>query len=103
MTFRCCDVGVFQTYFRTQSHPQVTRLIEVKFKTLIIHCKNQIRLNDDRLESEVDEKEAEIMVKVALLCTNASASLRPTMCEVVSMLEGRLAARDRILEASTYH
>ncbi|KAG7963680.1 hypothetical protein I3843_09G130400 [Carya illinoinensis] len=42
MTFRCCDVGVFQTYFRTQSHPQVTRLIEVKFKTLIIHCKNQI-------------------------------------------------------------
>lgn len=62
-----------------------------------------LKLIDERLESEVDEMEAEIMVKVALLCTNASASLRPTMSEVVSMLEGRLAVPDTIPEASTYH
>lgn len=61
-----------------------------------------MELIDERLESGVDEKEAEIMVKVALLCTNASASLRPTMSEVVSMLEGRLSVPDQIPEASTY-
>ncbi|XP_041023582.1 probable LRR receptor-like serine/threonine-protein kinase RFK1 isoform X1 [Juglans microcarpa x Juglans regia] len=62
-----------------------------------------MKLIDERLESGVDEKEAEIMVKAALLCTNASASLRPTMSEVVSMLEGRLSVPDQIPEASTYH
>lgn len=62
-----------------------------------------MKLIDERLESGVDEKEAEIMVKVALLCTNASASLRPTMSEVVSMLEGRLSVPDQIPEASTNH
>uniref|UniRef100_A0A2P2MSW5 LRR-RLK n=1 Tax=Rhizophora mucronata TaxID=61149 RepID=A0A2P2MSW5_RHIMU len=42
------------------------------------------------------------MVKVGLLCTNASPTLRPTMSEVVSMLEGRMDIPDMVPEPSTY-
>ncbi|XP_011009661.1 PREDICTED: probable LRR receptor-like serine/threonine-protein kinase RFK1 isoform X4 [Populus euphratica] len=55
-----------------------------------------MELVDETLKSEVNMKEAEIMVKVALLCTNASPTLRPTMSEAVSMLEGRLAVPDTV-------
>lgn len=34
------------------------------------------------------------MLNVALLCTNASPTLRPTMTQVVSMLQGKTAVRD---------
>ncbi|XP_021801242.1 probable LRR receptor-like serine/threonine-protein kinase RFK1 [Prunus avium] len=63
---------------------------------------NLLELVDEKLGSEVDQKEAEIMVKVALICTNASASLRPSMSEVVSMLEGQIPVPDVIPEPSTY-
>lgn len=42
------------------------------------------------------------MMKVALLCTNASASLRPTMSEVVNMLEGRMPVPYLIPETGSY-
>ncbi|KAL4562190.1 hypothetical protein LXL04_034388 [Taraxacum kok-saghyz] len=45
-------------------------------------------LLDERLESRINKEEAERMVKVALLCTSGSPSTRPTMSEVVNMLEG---------------
>ncbi|XP_021293937.1 probable LRR receptor-like serine/threonine-protein kinase RFK1 isoform X1 [Herrania umbratica] len=63
---------------------------------------NLTGLLDERLRSEVKKEEAELVVKVALLCTNASASLRPTMSEVVSMLEGRMTVPDLIPETGTY-
>ncbi|ONI10807.1 hypothetical protein PRUPE_4G069200 [Prunus persica] len=63
---------------------------------------NLLELVDEKLGSEFDQKEAEIMVKVALICTNASASLRPSMSEVVSMLEGQTPVPDVIPEPSTY-
>ncbi|KAI5591081.1 hypothetical protein BDE02_04G055000 [Populus trichocarpa] len=55
-----------------------------------------MELVDETLKSEVNMKEAEIMVKVALLCTNASPTLRPTMSEAVGMLEGRMAVPDTV-------
>ncbi|KAJ6893734.1 hypothetical protein NC652_027714 [Populus alba x Populus x berolinensis] len=61
-----------------------------------------IELVDETLGSEVNIEEAETMVKVALLCTNASPTIRPTMSEVVSMLEGRLAVPDTLPEQSSY-
>ncbi|KAK9936652.1 hypothetical protein M0R45_013481 [Rubus argutus] len=63
---------------------------------------NLKELVDDRLGNEVNDKEAEVMIKVGLLCTNASPTLRPTMSEVVSMLEGRTEVPNMALEASTY-
>ncbi|KAL3739798.1 hypothetical protein ACJRO7_021117 [Eucalyptus globulus] len=63
---------------------------------------NLMPLVDEKLKTEVNEEEAKIVAKVALLCTNASPSLRPTMSEVVNMLEGKMAVPDVIPEPSTY-
>ncbi|KAL3733933.1 hypothetical protein ACJRO7_023309 [Eucalyptus globulus] len=52
---------------------------------------NLMDLVDQRLGSHFDEKEVLAMIKVALLCTNATAALRPPMSSVVSMLEGKAA------------
>ncbi|KAI9121686.1 hypothetical protein K1719_008719 [Acacia pycnantha] len=49
-----------------------------------------MELVDERIGSYVNESEAEKVLKVALLCTNASPSIRPTMSEVVNMLEGKM-------------
>ncbi|KAF3525539.1 hypothetical protein F2Q69_00048498 [Brassica cretica] len=45
---------------------------------------------DPILEGDFQSEEAVRMIKVALLCTNSTLSLRPTMAEVVQMLEGDL-------------
>ena len=55
-----------------------------------------MELVDEMLRSEINIKEAEIMVKVALMCTNASPTLRPAMSEVVSMLEGPMAVPETV-------
>ena len=64
--------------------------------------RNFLELVDPKLGSEFNKEEAEKVVKVALLCTNASQSLRPTMSEVVSMLEDRMPLPDLIPEPSIY-
>ncbi|KAE8653203.1 probable LRR receptor-like serine/threonine-protein kinase RFK1 [Cucumis sativus] len=64
---------------------------------------NVMELVDEKLKSEIDMKEAENMVKIALLCTNASPSVRPAMSEVVNMLEGRMKIPDLIPEPSSYN
>lgn len=43
---------------------------------------------DERLRPEVNKKEAEAVIKVALVCTSASPTDRPIMSEAVAMLEG---------------
>ncbi|CAF2166104.1 probable LRR receptor-like serine/threonine-protein kinase At1g29720 isoform X4 [Brassica napus] len=45
---------------------------------------------DPILEGDFKSEEAVRMIKVALLCTNSTLSLRPTMSEAVQMLEGDL-------------
>nr|GMD22521.1 probable leucine-rich repeat receptor-like serine/threonine-protein kinase At3g14840 [Ipomoea batatas] len=49
---------------------------------------NLMELIDPRLHSDYDKEEALRMIKVALLCTNPSPVLRPSMSAVVNMLEG---------------
>ncbi|KAG6696167.1 hypothetical protein I3842_09G134600, partial [Carya illinoinensis] len=61
-----------------------------------------MELVDQKLGSEFNKVEAERMMKVAFLCTNASPSLRPAMSEVVNMLEGTTVIPEVIPEASTY-
>ncbi|KAL0352927.1 UNVERIFIED_CONTAM: putative LRR receptor-like serine/threonine-protein kinase [Sesamum angustifolium] len=48
-------------------------------------------LVDERLGSRADIEEIDRVVKVALLCTKPTPSVRPTMSEVVQMLEGKMA------------
>ncbi|KAI7731219.1 hypothetical protein M8C21_002675, partial [Ambrosia artemisiifolia] len=47
-----------------------------------------MELVDPRLGSDFNKMEAARMFEVAILCTNQSPTLRPTMSEVVNMLEG---------------
>ena len=63
---------------------------------------NLMEILDKQLRSEVNQEEAEIVVKVGLLCTSASPTLRPTMSEAVNMLEGRTDVPDKIPEPSSY-
>ncbi|XP_051125516.1 probable LRR receptor-like serine/threonine-protein kinase RFK1 isoform X2 [Andrographis paniculata] len=57
-------------------------------------------LIDNRMGDGVDRKEAERTVRVALLCTNVTPSIRPTMSEVVGMLEGTMAIPEKVPEGS---
>ncbi|BAT74824.1 hypothetical protein VIGAN_01258900 [Vigna angularis var. angularis] len=61
-----------------------------------------IELVDERLGSEIKPTEAIILMKVALLCTDVSPSHRPTMSEVVRMLEGRARIPDKIPQSSDF-
>ncbi|TXG47704.1 hypothetical protein EZV62_026998 [Acer yangbiense] len=61
-----------------------------------------MELVDPKLKSEFKEEEAERMIKVSLLCTNGSPSLRPTMSEVVGMLAGTTNLPDAIPDAGSY-
>ncbi|KAL7607076.1 hypothetical protein Lser_V15G15875 [Lactuca serriola] len=53
-----------------------------------------IELVDPRLGSDFNKKEAVRMIKIALLCTNKAPALRPTMSEVVNMLDGRTKIKE---------
>ncbi|KAF6173370.1 hypothetical protein GIB67_027065 [Kingdonia uniflora] len=53
-----------------------------------------LELVDPNLGLEFPIEEAMVMLNVALLCTSASPTLRPTMTQVVNMLEGRTLVQD---------
>ena len=59
-----------------------------------------MELADRRLGSNFNEEEVMVMINVALLCTNVSPSLRPTMSSVVSMLEGKTIVQELVSEPS---
>ncbi|XP_020235839.1 probable LRR receptor-like serine/threonine-protein kinase RFK1 isoform X2 [Cajanus cajan] len=63
---------------------------------------NLIELVDERLRSEANPSEAINLMKVALLCTDVSPSVRPTMSEVVNMLVGRLSIPDAVPQPSDF-
>ncbi|XP_058008537.1 probable leucine-rich repeat receptor-like serine/threonine-protein kinase At3g14840 isoform X2 [Hevea brasiliensis] len=63
---------------------------------------NLMELVDPRLGSKFKKEEIVRMAKVALLCANSSPALRPTMSEVVSMLEGRTAVHEVVVGPSMY-
>ncbi|PON42865.1 Mitogen-activated protein kinase kinase kinase [Parasponia andersonii] len=60
-----------------------------------------LEIMDPKLGSKFNKEEAEKMIKVALLCTNASPVLRPTMSEVISMLEGQTTVEEVLFDPAT--
>ncbi|KAK7247626.1 hypothetical protein RIF29_42513 [Crotalaria pallida] len=72
----------------------LSRLEEEEDVLLIDHVKTLLRENrvgdivDNNLESSYDPKEVETIIQVALLCTQGFPEDRPTMSEVVKMLQG---------------
>ncbi|XP_022981266.1 probable LRR receptor-like serine/threonine-protein kinase At1g53440 isoform X1 [Cucurbita maxima] len=61
---------------------------------------NVLELVDPSLESHYSKEEVMRMIHIALLCTNPSPTLRPTMSSVVSMLEGKIAVQAPIIKRS---
>ncbi|XP_013597278.1 PREDICTED: probable LRR receptor-like serine/threonine-protein kinase At1g29720 isoform X2 [Brassica oleracea var. oleracea] len=57
---------------------------------------------DPVLEGDFNRKEAERMIKVSLVCTNSSPLLRPTMSEVVQMLEGEIEITQVLSDPGLY-
>ncbi|KAF3788379.1 putative LRR receptor-like serine/threonine-protein kinase, partial [Nymphaea thermarum] len=49
-----------------------------------------LKLVDPELGANFSKEEAQVILNVALLCTNASPSLRPDMSKVVDMIEGKI-------------
>ncbi|KAK1400084.1 putative LRR receptor-like serine/threonine-protein kinase [Heracleum sosnowskyi] len=63
---------------------------------------NLMDLVDPQLCSDYNKEEALRMIKVALLCTNSSPALRPTMSSVVSMLQGDVGIQELNLNSDMY-
>ncbi len=61
---------------------------------------NLLELVDPRLGSSYSSEEAMRMLNLALLCTNPSPTLRPSMSSVVSMIEGKIAVQAPIIKRS---
>ncbi|PON42871.1 Serine/threonine protein kinase [Parasponia andersonii] len=75
----------------------------LSYQALVLQQKgNLMELVDSNLGSDFDKEEAIRMIKIAILCTNQSPALRPIMSSVVSMLEGRTAVHDLIMDPSIY-
>ncbi|MED6209230.1 hypothetical protein PIB30_052708 [Stylosanthes scabra] len=59
-----------------------------------------MELVDRRLGSDFNEEEVMVMIQVAILCTNATPNLRPSMSSVVSMLEGETIVPEFVSDQS---
>ncbi|WVZ01021.1 hypothetical protein V8G54_027090 [Vigna mungo] len=59
-----------------------------------------MELVDRRLGSDFKKEEVLVTIKVALLCTQVTTTLRPTMSSVVSILEGKSVVDEVVTEAS---
>ncbi|KAK4857820.1 hypothetical protein QYF36_006810 [Acer negundo] len=63
---------------------------------------NLMEIMDPKLEDKFNKEEAERMIKVGLLCSNADPVLRPTMSEAVSMLEAQITVQEVASDPSIY-
>ncbi|KAK2989553.1 hypothetical protein RJ640_001836, partial [Escallonia rubra] len=61
-----------------------------------------MELMDPKLGSNFNQKEAMRVVKIALLCTNPSPALRPTMSAVLGMLKGHISVQEANIDPSIY-
>ncbi|KAH7543981.1 hypothetical protein JRO89_XS15G0076500 [Xanthoceras sorbifolium] len=61
---------------------------------ICVEKRNLMELVDAKLGSELNEEQVMVMINVALLCSDVSPSVRPSMSTVVSLLEGRAAIQD---------
>ncbi|XP_052177862.1 probable leucine-rich repeat receptor-like serine/threonine-protein kinase At3g14840 isoform X1 [Diospyros lotus] len=73
-------------------------------RTLELKAEGRLtELVDPKLGSAFNRDEAMVMIDVALLCTNAAASVRPAMSSVVSMLEGRTVVKEPLSYGTKSH
>ena len=74
-----------------------------QFQAFVLQKKGAFsEILDPKLEGVFDVMEAERMIKVSLLCSNKSPTLRPTMSEVVKMLQGETEIEQIISDPGVY-
>ncbi|KAI8012681.1 putative leucine-rich repeat receptor-like serine/threonine-protein kinase [Camellia lanceoleosa] len=61
-----------------------------------------LELVDPKLGPDFVQKEVIVMINVALLCTNVTPTVRPTMSSVVSMLEGRAVVEELVSDSTVF-
>jgi len=83
---------------------QTFELVSLHFiQALVLKREGKLmELVDETLSSDFKKDEALRMINVALLCTNTSPALRPTMSAVVSILEDHLDLPEFSLESRSH-
>lgn len=81
--------NVLEYFFRWNT--DICFILRGKIKAYVLQEQgNLLELVDPSLGENYSKEEAKKMLHLALLCTNPSPTLRPTMSSVVSMLEGKI-------------
>ncbi|KAM7489694.1 hypothetical protein LguiB_027178 [Lonicera macranthoides] len=81
-------------FYRLEEEQDVLQLDDIK---KLLREKRVADIVDENLKN-YDLKEVETIIRVALLCTQSSPEERPTMVQVVNMLQGESLAKWEQLE-----
>jgi hypothetical protein len=88
-------------FIQIKGHKFDTLLLSPCVQALLLKEKESLlELVDQRLGSNYKKEEIMVMINVALLCTNASAAVRPTMSSVVGMLESKVVVPEFVSDPS---
>ncbi|KAI9077498.1 hypothetical protein K1719_040520 [Acacia pycnantha] len=88
-SFRVVALEIVSGRSNTSSRPSEEFISLLDWANAFQEKGRLIELVDPDLGSEYSSEEAMVILNVALSCTNASPTLRPTMSQVLSMLKGR--------------
>ncbi|KAK9046192.1 hypothetical protein V6N11_052089 [Hibiscus sabdariffa] len=84
----------------TKTRPKEEPFILLEWAHVLKDQGNLLALVDIRIGSDYNIDELMTMINVALLCTNPTASARPPMSSVVSMLEGKASVKEFFIDSS---
>lgn len=74
----------------------------IEFQAYVLQEEGSLlELVDPALGSDYSEEEALRMLNLALLCTNPSSTLRPSMSAAISMLEGKIEVRAPLVKRAS--
>ncbi|GMN43456.1 hypothetical protein TIFTF001_012660 [Ficus carica] len=85
----------------TNYRPQNECVCLLDYAFVLQQKEELLEIVDENLD-EINKEQAERVIKVALLCTNASPMMRPTMFDVVGMLEGRIEVQEVVSDPGIY-
>ncbi|KAK8481261.1 hypothetical protein V6N11_038009 [Hibiscus sabdariffa] len=86
----------------TRVRPKEEPFVLLEWAHVLKEQGNLLDLVDTRIGSDCNIDEVMAMINVALLCTYPTASARPSMSSVVSMLEGKASVEEFFIDSSIY-
>ncbi|CAL5393840.1 unnamed protein product [Camellia sinensis] len=91
------DFGLAKLDEEDNTHISTRIALELKEKGKLM------KLVDSKLGLYFIEKEVIVMINVAILCTNVTPTIIPTMSSVVSMLEGRAVVEELVSDSTIFN